>query len=261
MSKIFVRLILISMQIILLIGCSSNAKRELSCSERNAQLLIYLKAENELLKKNEINIDGQLEGDSISVKYKSIEPGEYYKAFEENAECINYFSHGTRINEVLREGATRKNDSLLTIEGYDKNITFKDNKKSRTKFLYENEANDFHIVKSYEFEDAYTYFVNKWTGEIDYKLWGTLVEVYPKEDLLFYTNGTVFGYDQKTEVSFFRVNTNGIDTLLNAQTKWFASHTFITSPYEIYYVHRAYDESSGMKSSYAKMEVSATKPN
>lgn len=240
--------------LILLVGCE-NERHEQTQKYNNRDLLTHLKNEGELKSMNEIEVDGVLENDSLIVKFNSVSPDQYFKAFEEHTKPINYFTREIRLNEIFQQGVSRNRDSLLIVKTTDKDITYKDNSGSRTKFFYEGQLSDYHVVKSFEFEDAYTYFLNRWTGNVDYKMRSILVEYELEENLILYSDGMVFGPDHQTELSLFKLNEFSLDTLLTDQNLWMASRAFFTDQNEIYYVHTAYGDGDGFKSTYAKMEI------
>lgn len=234
----------------LLNGCTLKNEQPLISNEELLNVLIS----NDLLdNSNEIEIKGKLESDRLLVNYFTVSPEEYFEAFRNSSEFIDFFVREYRINEQLMSGAERKNDSLLIIKTYYKDLIFKDY-ENRSKFFYEGRVDQLHIVKGYQFEDSFTYFIDASTGDIVSKLWGTLTENYSKKDLFLYSDGIVFDFDQLTEVSFFEPHLFGLDTLLIDQTQWIAKNAFFKGENEIYYVHTAYGDGS-FKSSYAKMEI------
>jgi len=236
----------------LLSGCTQNKNEEVQLID-NEELLSILITNDILDVSNEIEVDGKLESERLLVNYFTVSPEEYFEAFKNSSESIDFFNRDFRINEKLKPGAERKNDSLLIIKTYYKDLIFKDYKE-RSKFFYEGKVDQLHIVKGYQFEDSFTYFIDASTGDIVSKLWGTLTENYSKEDLFLYSDGIVFDFDQLTEVSFFEPHLFGLDTLLVDQTQWIAKNAFFTGENEIYYVHTAYGDGS-FKSTYAKMEI------
>jgi|GEM_PF-999251 len=240
--------------LVLITGCEKEQFNQVQTYD-NYNLLAHLKENNELKLENEVEVNGVIENDLLIVRYRSVDPDQYFKAFEEHATPINYFTRQSRINEDFQKGVTRKEDSLLVVKTSDKDITFKDNGGSRTKFFYEGQLSDYHIVKSFEFEDAYTYFVNKWTGNVDYKMRSTLVEYESEENLVLYSDGMAFGFDHQTELSILKLNEFSMDTLLTDQNLWMASKAFFINENEIYYIHTAYGDGDGFKSTYAKMEI------
>lgn len=219
----------------------------------NGELLNILTSDNLLEISNEIEVEGKLQSDKLLINYFTVSPEEYFEAFRNSSEAIDFFTRDFRINEQLMSGVERKNDSLLIIKTYYKDLIFKDY-KDRSKFFYEGKVDQLHIVKGYQFEDSFTYFIDASTGDIVSKLWGTLTENHSKEDLFLYSDGIVFDFDQLTEVSFFEPHLFGLDTLLIDQTQWIAKNTFFTDENEIYYIHTAYGDGS-FKSTYAKMEI------
>lgn len=202
---------------------------------------------------NEVEVEGKLENDRLLVNYFTVSPEEYFDAFRSNPKPMDFFTRDYRINEQLMSGAERKEDSLLTIKTYYKDLIFKDY-KDRSKFFYEDQVDELHVIKGYQFEDSFTYFIDVSTGDIVSKLWGTLTENYPGDNLFLYSDGIIFGFDQLTEVSFYEPHFFGLDTLLTDQNLWLAKNAFFTSQDEIYYVHTAYGDGS-FKSTYAKMEI------
>jgi hypothetical protein len=237
----------------LLGGCAKKNMEEKQLIS-NEELLDFLLSNNLLKVSNEIDIDGQLESERLLVNYFSVSPEEYFEAFKNNSKSINFFNRDIRKNELLKHGSERQNDSLLIIRTYYKDIIFKDY-KNRSKFFYEGKVNQLHIVKSYEFEDSFTYFIDAKTGDIVNKLIGPLVQFDPDENLILYSDGAVFDYSQLTEVSLFEATLFGLETLLTDHNQWVVSRAFFTNENEIYYVHSAYGDGYGFRSTFAKMVI------
>lgn len=202
---------------------------------------------------NEIQVDGRLENERLIISYFSVTQEEYFEAFKNNQNHIDFFGREFRVNEQLKSGSERKDDTLLVINTDLKDLIFKDYKE-KSIYFYEDKVENLHVVKGYQFEDAYSYFIDSSTGEIVDRLWGTQIKNFPGDNLFLYSDGIIFDYDQLTEVAFLESNYSGIDTLLTVDNQWIAKNAFFSKQNEVFYIHTDY--SNGIfKSSYAKMEI------
>jgi hypothetical protein len=241
-----------------LVSACQMEKVDSDISLRNVELFEYIRDSTSIfIKTNELDVSGYFEGDTLRVKYFSVSPDEYFTAFKESEDYISLFLRESRFNERLGEGVYRKNDSDLIIDIDGKSFIFNDNKSERSWFYYEGKFGEFHLIRSIQYEDILTYYLNSKTGNIEKLLALGNMATNISERLVFYSEFPTPIYSKdNTEITIFQVNSDRRDTLLFVQSDWFSMFPFFKNPHELYYIHNIYDDQDGLQSSYAKMEIS-----
>lgn len=245
-------LAIILLSLAFIIQNCSNVDSEIS--KKNSILLDHLLTGSYILiYENEMEVKGEMVGDSISVKYYSVNPEEYFSEFEESKTLKTHFTRDHRFNEILGQYAVRKNDSLILKGRNRQDFLLKDG--IRDFYFYEGKVLNLHIVKSIQFEDSRIMFINYQDGVEAFSLLGLSLSKDERNNLIFYSDDVLNSMRDSTEIAFYKVNSNKLDTLLSVQTKWFSNFSFFKNSNEIYYLHSVYEDGYKMKSTYAKMEI------
>jgi len=206
-----------------------------------------------VLDTNEVDVLGRLESDRITISYSSISKNEYDSVLNKNYDSYSFFKKEYRVNEQINHlNVDRHQDSLLIIKTPTKNITFKDTQKSR--FFYDTQTEYYHVVKGVKFEEAFTLFINKYSGDIDLKVEGLNIESYANNSMFFYAETQDFGVDYLSDILIFEMREGLIDTLLFRKDRWGATNIFFENANTMYYEHIDFDKSN-IRRSLAKMII------
>ena len=220
----------------------------------NQQLLNHLKNGNYILPdENELNVSGEIQGDSISIKYYSVQPEEYFKAFVNSHRKRKHFTREVKFNEGLGENAIRKNDSLILKGERGKRYVLKDS--VRDFYFYEDKLSIYHVVKTIQFEDSRTMFINQKNGKEEFSFFGLSTKTSTEDSLIFYSDNFLHQMRELTPIGFFRMEKGTLDTLFFEDTSWFVNFAFFQNSDEMYYCHSIYEDGINLKSSFAKMEI------
>ncbi len=206
----------------------------------------------------DLKIDEEIYGKyGTSIKHYSISKDEFFAALDKNAEQISFFSHQHKINEGLDSKALNRKDSILSIKVNGEQITFIDINESKVNkerdYFLHGKIDNFYVVKSIQFEDGITQFINKETGLSELSI--PTLNIFFNDSLMFVSDSRLFFHGGEVTVSLLSVKNNSIDTLLLTNTDWYTSFAFFDSKKpSMYYIHEKYKEDS-LVSTYARMDI------
>ena len=134
---------------------------------------------------------------------------------------------------------------------------FVDSKVEDKRYFLENKINNYFIIKTTQFEDAETIFLNSETGKQEFCFLGISSYTDAKNSLMFYSSPMRSVIDDPALICIFKIETNKIDTLLYQKTEWYPKYAFFDKDSSwIFYIHSFYDSASyKLKSTFAKIEL------
>ena len=203
-------------------------------------------------------IDGEIQNDSVKIKYYSISKDEFLRELSRNSNNVRYFDKDNKINEYNADIVRDKN--ILKIGQQNNSIFFYDTKQNRNyrsvAYFLESKIGDFYIVKKLNFEDRITLFWNCKREKNDLLLNGISVSVSLKDSLVFYSDNIRISPSDSNPIYLFEINNNSIDTLFWKETNWWVDFSFFDcEKSSLYYIHSFYTKDSQLKSTFAKMDI------
>jgi hypothetical protein len=236
-------------------GCSSPANETVSA--QNQELVTLLKdSVFSLARLGEFEIMGEIETESMKIKFYSVSEDEFLNAITKNSEQVRFFRRNLKINESNYQ---RRKGNFIRLGNNIDYIYLSDLKASKThrarNYFLEGKVGDFFVVKRIEFESKETILVSSKTLLEEHYLYGLSASISPQEPIMFYCNTFRVTLDDEHEISFFKTDDVKIDTLLSARTQWFTEFSFFDSEGQtIYYIHSYFDDFV-LRSSYARMDI------
>lgn len=206
-----------------------------------------------------MEINDSVEG----VKYYSVSKESFFESFKRNYRDIRVFDKKSNFNENLENELVSRDKYSLKIKTKNGYKEFRDVKEDsinrRRSFFYYEMLGNYHIIKTFHFEDASTFVLNGNTGTVDLTIPTLNVFMLKEDSLLFISDSWNTVVSNKASNYFIHIGNNKIDTIVNMNTNWFTNFAFFDNAEKsIYFIYEFYDQNK-IHSCYAKMEYEFTK--
>jgi len=217
----------------LLFSCTNSSKTKIKNIENvQNELLSFLNDSINIFEKvEEVEINGFMENERMSLHFYSISKDVFFDAIKRNEKNLRYFTSDFKLNESVGSIDTSKlklskNINLKSFCEWDDAFKML---VPRSIFFLENIIGNYYIIQAAHiarFGDESVIFWNSQTEYVDLWLYGLPSCSREKDSLVFHTRYPIIFYGDEIPVSFLKITENKIDTLFSGHVNWHATLSF-----------------------------------